>query len=389
MSQKIKLLHTSDWHLGKKLYKTDRIEEHEYILEQLYTTINQESIDILIIAGDIFDVISPANDIQKMFYDFIYKLGHETQVTTLIIPGNHDSISLFEIPKRFFELQRCHIVSRFQYDNFSNDFYYEKDGKVIGLKLLPYFRNYEIISFLEKYKLSVEELFDLFFSKWEREDIDYKILVAHHGFGKYSASGSEHAIYLSGLDYFPLEWVKDKFDYIALGHIHKRQTLSKSPPIVYPGSIIPLRFSESMNKYYSLIEIEDELSFNYKEFTQYRDIKSIKATRDNIFDIIQKLQNPFNTIGFCEVQINLENPENKLIDSIKTKLKEKNYELLSYQPIYSINKSHNENVNIYSLSTQELFKDFYKYKYDKNEVPEEILKSFQNLCNDINSEDNV
>ena len=104
-----KILHTSDWHLGKKLFKTDRYREHEKFLEWLLGEINFREIDILIIAGDIFDVPSAPNLAQKLFYDFVYKLREIKGLKTVVIGGNHDSNSLLRIPQNFFRDNNCFI----------------------------------------------------------------------------------------------------------------------------------------------------------------------------------------------------------------------------------------------------------------------------------------
>ena len=203
-------------------------------------------------------------------------------------------------------------------------------------------------------------------------------------------SGSEHAIFLSGLDHFPLNWVKDKFDYIALGHIHKRMTLSESPPIIYPGSPIPMRFSESNKKHLSIITIEEGSSdFKYVEIPIFRRLEQLKLTPENFESKIQetiKKESDCNTPlpSYLEVLMHLKEPTSGLADRIRDLLSNTEIELLSYIPKIDNSKEQSEtNSNINQFNIEELFDKYYQFKYGDNKVPAEIKNSFHQLIDSI------
>lgn len=393
---KFKVLHTSDWHLGKKLFKAERIEEQRKFLMWTYDFLIKEQINLLIIAGDIFDVPSPPNNAQKLFYDFIYKIGSIPNFQSIVITGNHDSPTLFEIPKHFFREHNCHVYSRLEHDLAKLEHYIQHNDKLIGVKLLPYFRNYELVNFLPKEcsdELNEEQIvstyFQNFFDSWEKKP-DYKFLVSHHGFGKYTAAGSEHAIFLSGIDHFPLSWIKNKFDYVALGHIHKKQVITKDPITVYPGSPIPLRFSEGNKKYISMVTIDENgLSQKDQELPVFKKLHQLKTNLENYQDDLKALVagKEQQEEWFLEVLLNQDKTKSGVADQIRSIIKNKNIELISFIPQFSNPTEKNLSFEqLRELNLPELFSKYYKHKYQNKKVPDHIIKSFNQLLEEVKSE---
>lgn len=394
-----KVLHTSDLHLGKRLFKTERYLEHEKFLEWILQEIIKRDIDIFLIAGDIFDVPSAPNQAQKIFYDFIYKLGQIPNLKTIVIGGNHDSNSLLQIPQNFFKDNNCYIHAGLFDDNNEHNLVFEKSGFKIGIKTLPYFRNFELLNKLNIQQAMdqdtqseiLENFFQHFFSQWPKNNVpDKKILLSHHGFGQYSAAGSEHAIYLSGLEYFPLNWVVPHFDYVALGHIHKRQTLSKDPAIIYPGSPIPLRFSEENQKYVSYIEIDNYLTKQeFIEIPQFRNLYQVQVTPENYKDEIKHLlakQDKKALPCFLEIFMQLKEPQSGLADEIRKLLIKKNAQMLSFIPVIENIQTHSIRPDVSKLSIEEIFSSYYKLRYESEDVPAEILAGFSSLIEEIHHE---
>ena len=213
----MRVLHTSDWHLGKKLFKAQRLEEQSLFLNWLMTTIKTNNIDVLIVAGDIFDVPSPPNNAQTLFFDFIHKLKSFEDLHIIIISGNHDSSSLLKIPEPFFKEQNCHIITGLPLNSSESDVVITKGDETVAFKALPYFRNFELLNQIpndedEEIK-KFRKYFKNYFDTWKQDlnKEDKKFLIAHHVFGNYEMSGSEHAIHLSGMDHFPLSGVQEGF----------------------------------------------------------------------------------------------------------------------------------------------------------------------------------
>ena len=378
------ILHTSDWHLGKKLYKQDRKQEHSLFLEWLEQTLVKEKIDVLIIAGDIFDSPTPPNYAQKMFFDFVASLEKHEDLTTIVIAGNHDSASLLDIPKYFFEKSRCHLFSYLHDEQEKNEFIFQKDDITVGFQTLPYFRNYELLNMLRERE--PEEFFNQRFSTWiSDKELHHRIFIGHHGFGKYSSAGSEHAVYLSGMEYFPLEWLTPHFDYCALGHIHKKQTLGTEPPIIYPGSPIPLRFSESNQKYVSLFKMGKTERFQkYIEIPNFRKLVRVKGDQSNYLGNLSKELEHISEDSlpaFLEVEITLKEPVSGMADNIRQFIQSKNIELISFRPIMAFDERVSDEIDsLDQINIFELFEQYYKIRFPENEeIPENIKESFRDL----------
>src|SRR5919107_1672020 len=106
----MKILHTADWHLGKRFEQCERTDEHQHFLDWLIGVISQHEIDVLLIAGDVFDTGSPSNAALKQYYDFLWALRKTNCREVIIIGGNHDSVSTLNAPQTLLKHFRVHVV---------------------------------------------------------------------------------------------------------------------------------------------------------------------------------------------------------------------------------------------------------------------------------------
>ncbi len=106
----MKILHTSDWHLGRSLYGRKRYEEFRHFLDWLIDTIEQEQVDMLLVAGDIFDTSIPPNYAQELYYHFLHKVSATHCQHVVIIAGNHDSPSFLSAPAALLRVLNVYVV---------------------------------------------------------------------------------------------------------------------------------------------------------------------------------------------------------------------------------------------------------------------------------------
>ena len=277
----IKILHSSDWHLGKKLFKQSRIEEQKLFLDWLENYLNKEKVDLLLIAGDIFDTPTPPNDALKLYFNFLNNISKLEHLDTIIISGNHDSSSFIEAPASILNQHRIHIKTRLYENNNDNHILLKKQNQSIIVKTLPYFRSYDIFNLINdknEGELTQEQTVSFlkdYLQSWpvETPQDAVKITMAHHAFGEFAATGSEHVLHLAGLESLSTTWFSKDNDYIALGHIHSTQKMDKTKNIYYSGSPIPLRFSEKQKKY--LLEFEVNNSNNKINKIEIPDFRKI------------------------------------------------------------------------------------------------------------------
>lgn len=209
-----------------------------------------------------------------------------------------------------------------------------------------------------------------------------------------TSSDSEQGVNLSGLDHIPLGILEKNFNYAALGHIHKKQTLSASEPmVVYPGSPIPFRFSESNEKWVSYLEVDNHKEFKqeFLPLTNYRPLLKIKTPYENLKKEIEKLksqnQGKESLKLLLEVNVVTDKPITGIPEEIRELLKDSFIELVSYTcHIEDSTDSEKKSPQKQRyLSTEELFDIFYKDKYQKS-CPDDIRHEFINVLSNYRRE---
>ena len=369
----MRILHTSDWHLGKKLFKLDRHEEHSLYLDWLIDVVHTDKIDILLISGDIFDSPSPPHQSLKLFYDFLHRLTRNSQVHVFLIAGNHDSGLLIDSAAHLLHDHRIFVSGRVsQLDQHWHLFKHPSGD--LGICLLPFFRSYEIQQESQDLLKGLEKILTCPF------EVKHRVLLAHHLVGPFEMTGTEQVIALSGLDSLPIT-LFDSFSYVALGHIHKHQKIA--PHIYYSGSPLAMRFSESSRKILKEIEINEQgLKITEREIPAFRELVQIKTTMTDLKSEIEKIPlSSSHLTSVAEVIVKLPSPQPGLIDEAKELLKKKNIELIAFIPEFEQEIVERKNLrDLYELSETELLREFYRKKFpDSQDLPQELVNEFQQL----------
>lgn len=388
----LKMIHTSDWHLGKKLFKKDRLEEQKFFLEWLEAHIKKNNINCLLISGDIFDTPTPPHQAQQVYFDFLEKVS-QLNCSTYIIGGNHDSSILLDSPSVFLQKHNIHVWGGLNPDWTKHSRVIEHDNHKTQIITLPYFRNFEIEQWRRKYKVesaddenSTLKIIKTFIEQNFDDSCDYHILMAHHLFGQFSESGSEQSVSLSGISSLPIDLFKD-FDYLALGHIHKKQQLSQERPIaMYCGSPIAFRFSETTTKQLSQLSLSENFDYQLIEVPQMYKIKTIKTDQQNILkDVTQyRAEIGDETKVLLEIRAKMQEPQSGLIDEIRELIVGSQIELMSFYPQFnSIIDSEDSIDQIQDLSLEELFEKYYCERYEVASIPQSIAQDFNELLQEI------
>jgi exonuclease SbcD len=369
----MRLLHTSDWHLGKRLFKLDRAPEHERFLAWLVETLKSQEIDVLLISGDVFDTPTPPHTALEMFYNFLHRVSEETRTETLVIAGNHDSGLLLEAPAKLLSPHRVKVWGKLSPEPAHH---WTRVGS-IDLCAVPFFRSYELLPQGEGDAVAALARY------LDREKTGPQLLMLHHLAGIFEAAGSEQVISLSGVDSIPAELLA-AFDYVALGHIHKPQKIG--PFAFYSGSPIPLRFSETAKKSVVVIdEAQGTLVPRTLAVPVFRDLFIVKTTEGAFREDLLALAPAAELTAQVEVQIDLSQPRPGLIDEIKELLAGKGMELLSFIPLYQTGeRPERRPEKIFELGPLELFREFYAAKYpEAGEVPADLEQDFTALLEKV------
>ena len=305
----VKILHTSDWHLGRMLYsKKERSEEHSCFFEWLLNTIKENAVDILLVAGDIFDTTSPGNASLKMYYDFLLKIRDYGCSHVVIVGGNHDSPSLLDAPKEILSVLNVKVVGKACENPEDEVFvlYSENEKPLAVICAVPFLRERDISKYIEGETYSdrsrritdcirkhYEAVAGIAKNKQKECGKEVPIIATGHlsvAGGKTTADDGVRDIYIGNIECIGSEIFPPCFDYVALGHYHIPSIISDS--VRYSGSPIPMCFGEA-NQQKKVIIVDFE-SGN-KKITEipiptFRKLESIIGDKDSISARLQQLK---------------------------------------------------------------------------------------------------
>lgn len=255
----IRILHTADWHLGQTFFGYDRVEEHVHFLQWLARELKENKIDVLLVAGDVFDVSNPSAASQRMFYHFIRQVTEENpKLQLVVVAGNHDSAARLEAPVPLLQEMRTEIrgivrkhEGEIDYDHLIVELK-NSEGEVEALCLaVPFLRqgDYPVVATDgSPYAEGVKELYVRLQERALQRRKDGQALVA---VGHLQATGSEIAerdfserTIIGGLECVSPDTFTEQIAYTALGHIHKSQRVSGRENVRYAGSPLPMSFAE-------------------------------------------------------------------------------------------------------------------------------------------------
>lgn len=296
----MKILHTSDWHLGRTLYsKKERQEEHKAFLEWLLKTIKENSIDILLIAGDIFDTASPSTTSQRMYYDFLVKVKTMGCENVIVVGGNHDSPSFLNAPKDILAALNVAVVGNAT-ENIEDEILVVKDNNgnpTIIVCGVPFLRERDISRFAEgenysdrskrineNIKKHYEEIAE--FAEKKRKELGKQIPIIATGHlsvagGQRNEDDGVRETYIGNIEAVGSDIFPDTFEYVALGHYHIPSKIKEH--IRYCGSPIPMGFGEAkQTKCVYVIDYTKEQNIETIEIPVFQKLESIVGDKNYI-----------------------------------------------------------------------------------------------------------
>ncbi len=258
----MKVLHTSDWHIGQIFHNYSREEEHKYFFEQLKSIIIKEKPDVVVVSGDVFHTATPTIVSQRLYYNFIVdlsRLDHDLQI--VITSGNHDSPSRLEAPRPLWEAFNVSVVGMLDYQTVTDENGLNFDATKIEI---PIRRKGEIIGWVlaVPYINGNANIYDLLLKhlKTRPEYNDNQSIVAMGHLAVKSADITGHSADIIGkletLDVQDFTDVKG-VDYWAFGHIHFPQAIKGIENMRYAGSPFPISFNENYEHSVVSVNIED------------------------------------------------------------------------------------------------------------------------------------
>ena len=259
----MKILHTSDWHIGRILYGRKRYEEFEAFLAWLAETIETQAIEALLVAGDIFDTSTPSNRAQQLYYRFLCRIATSNCRHVVVIGGNHDSPTFLNAPQELLKALDIHVVGSMA-ENPSDEVLVLRDRQgapELIVCAVPYLRDRDIRtaeageSIQDKERKLVEGIeshYRLVVAIAEERRAEFGGAIPIVGMGHLFTAGGQTVegdgvrdLYVGSLAHVGSGIFPESIDYMALGHLHVPQVVAGKDTIRYSGSPLPMGFGES------------------------------------------------------------------------------------------------------------------------------------------------
>ena len=256
----MKAIHTSDWHLGHILYNLDRNAEHEAFLKQLCELVRSEKPDVLLVSGDIFDSTQPSIPAQRLYNRMMIEIARNNPDTTIVVTaGNHDGASRQELFSELWdEAFNVKFVGKIGYKEDGtvdlDKFIVEIPGKGFIIAV-PYIYGENYPESTDEDRVPIQDFHQRLLDKVDKLNGEGLPVIMMDHLAVASCNTAGHNTIKARLVFEELELLGQGWDYLALGHIHKPQTL-KDTAARYCGSPIPISFDEDYEHSVSIVTIE-------------------------------------------------------------------------------------------------------------------------------------
>ena len=371
----MKILHTSDWHVGKRLMSRERLSEQAEVLDEIAQICEDEQVELVLIAGDIFDTYTPSAEAEELFFAKIKKVAGEHRAV-LIVSGNHDDGVRLSAISPLSREQGVYVVgnsrelkipqggNRNTYPTATGKgwvIFQNASGERVFVSTLPYPNEARFKE--EKSDLPYVERMLGWIEEGQSGNTEGlpSIFLAHVFVAGGAVSDSEREIDLGGARAIPIDALP-KCDYIALGHLHKKQKMGKGHSY-YSGSPLQYSFDESADKGVKVFTLSQNGVENLQDIPLTKGKKLIRLQAESVEDAETLLQGyPENLV---EMKLILSAP---LTASDSAKLAQRENLVSLVTEIHAQEEMRFESRK--GLSDSALFDTYYRSAYGADPKPE-------------------
>ena len=401
----MKILHTADWHLGKRLDNVSRFAEQVAVMEEICEIAERENVDAVIVAGDLYDTFNPSTESIELFYKTLKRLANNGKRAVIAIAGNHDSPDRIEAPDPL--ARECGIIfagfpntritpfslkNGIEVTSSESGFIEIKLPTIdapLRLILTPYANEYRIKTFLGM-EDSEAELRKVLATKWKELADKYcdnkgvNILMTHlymmkKGGEEFVEPEDEKPIlHIGGAQVIYSENIPKQIQYVALGHLHRKIIVDTKPcPIIYSSSPLAYSFSEAnQQKYLMLIQVEPGIDVLFNAIPLTKGKKLLRECFDNIDEAVKWLSNNQNAL----VELTIIS-ETFLTGEERKRLGNAHEGIINIIPVVKNasepGENHFNNIDI-TKNIEELFVDYFIYKHGQ-EPNERLINLFKEI----------
>lgn len=398
----MKILHSADWHLGKRLDNFSRLEEQKLVLEEICHIADQQNVDAVIVAGDLFDTFNPPVEAIELLYKTLKRLTNNGKRPVIAIAGNHDSPDRIDSPDPLarecgiifvglpnMEMNTLKLENGFEITKTDTGFLEIKlPNSAVPLRVIatPYANETRMKQYFGEDKVSSlqEALKDSWANLADKhcDENGVNILTTHlymmkRGGEILEEPDGEKPLKIGNADIVYSDSIPSQIQYTALGHLHRYQNVgTDDKQAVYSSSPLAYSFSEAgQQKYVALIKAEPNQVVQVERIALKEGRQLVRIKFDNIDEAVHWLTENQNTL----VELSVESDTYLTAEDLK-RLRSAHSEIIHLIPLVKQthqNVSNGKQVNL-NQDINELFKDYFFYK--KGQEPnEEILDLFKEI----------
>ncbi|WP_040890348.1 exonuclease subunit SbcD [Vibrio ezurae] len=339
----MKILHTSDWHLGQNFFNKTRLYEHQQFIDWLLDTVASEKVDCVIIAGDIFDTGTPPSYARELYNRFVVEM-HHLNCQLVVLGGNHDSVAMLNESKQLLKQLHTQVVASASEEGTVLEVQNAQGETGAIICAVPFIRPRDVLksvageSGAEKQK-ALGEAIKVHYAHLYQQALEHRqllgaqvpiIATGHLTALGVSQSESVRDIYIGSLDGFAADGFPPA-DYIALGHIHRPQKVAKTEHIRYSGSPIFLSFDELKSiKKVMLVEftLDTLVQIESKPIPSFQPMYSLKGDLLSLEQQINQLVVPDEQSVWLSIEVEVQDYLSDLQQAIQKLIGDRNIEVL-------------------------------------------------------------
>ncbi|MDJ0718619.1 MAG: exonuclease SbcCD subunit D [Prochloraceae cyanobacterium] len=385
----MRLIHTSDWHLGRRLRGVDRTPEIEFALDELLQQAKTLEVDAVLVAGDIFDNPSPTADAEKIAYNFFCQLK-EAKIPAVIIAGNHDSANRIDGITKLLSHVGVRALGRPRKATQGGVIKLNTSSGKLCVAAVPFASERRLLkaeqlwdkSDLEQsqhYRERIRYLFENLVKSFEENSVN--VAMAHLTFDSAKRSYSEVDFYTKNTYSLSEQTLPSAAQYVALGHIHKPQQITKvAAPTYYSGSLIQVDFGEAgEEKGFNLITVEPNrpAKVEFKPIPCQKPLKVLYCNEANLDEVLEENR---SHPGHLKVCVELETQQMGLGDRVRKICPQ----TLIIEPKYTTTEVEQRSATIdyQNLNATEEFRRYYQEQLQRNPQPD-VEQAFSNLYEEL------
>lgn len=402
----MKVLHTSDWHLGQQFYEHHRTQEHQYFLDWLVETLCREQIDLLLVAGDIYHTATPPSFAEQQLYQFIKQAKQACPALHIvIIAGNHDSANRIETAKPLLKQFDTYVIGR--YDKTAPEsclIKIETDNGNAQIVAMPFLRPADVTLDTQNdkaYQQGVAHAYQSVITLCDDNTAPIIVMGHLHAKGGTISEDSERNISIGGFDAVTAEVFTDKADYVALGHLHKAQVVAKCDAKRYCGTPMPMSFSEKNYQHQVLVcEFNGKTceSVNPLYTPRLRELIVLPekggADIDALCNEIEQLDlTQYQASPYLRLRLNASETDSQFREKISTSLKDKDILFCGIERVQDSQLQDDEVIfqdlgQVEKLNPLDLLELVYKQQVDSEQaLPANLADCLAEVLNDMEEEE--